>query len=152
MRHMTAGPDQSDPVAPGAHSSLVPRPSGLVLSPLRALRFDPAVAGDLAGLTSGPYDVLSPDDVEALEASSDHNVVRLILPRDDAESGQDRYTGAAATRAAWREAGVLRPDAEPALYVYEQASDQHVQRGLVGALALTPAEDEIVLPHENTMA
>ncbi len=45
------------------------------------------------------------------------------------------------------------PDEAPALYVYEQASpDGHVQRGLLGALALTPPEDEIVLPHENTMA
>jgi len=52
---------------------------------------------------------------------------------------------------------VLRPDAEPALYVYEEQSPAgegtaHVQRGLVGALGLTPAEDGIVLPHENTMA
>jgi len=28
----------------------------------------------------------------------------------------------------------------------------HVQRGIIGALGLTPAEDGIVLPHENTMA
>jgi uncharacterized protein (DUF1015 family) len=152
MRHMTAGTGQSDPAAPGPHSSLLPRPSGLVLSALRALRFDPAVAGDLARLTSGPYDVLSPDDVAELEASSEHNVVRLILPRDDDRGGQDRYARAAATLTAWRQAGVLRPDPEPALYVYEQSSGRHVQRGLLGALSLTPPEDEIVLPHENTMA
>jgi uncharacterized protein (DUF1015 family) len=48
---------------------------------------------------------------------------------------------------------VLAPDDRPALYVYEQAApDGHVQRGLLGALALTPPEDGIVLPHENTMA
>src|ERR671916_657713 len=32
------------------------------------------------------------------------------------------------------------------------APSGHVQRGLVGALSLTPAEDGIVLPHENTIA
>jgi uncharacterized protein (DUF1015 family) len=91
--------------------------------------------------------------VVALEASSEHNVVRLILPREDADTGQDRYSRAAATLESWREAGVLVPDQEPALYVYEQAApDGHVQRGLLGALALTPPEDGIVLPHENTMA
>ncbi len=150
---MPAGPTSSDPAAPGPlRPSPLPRPAGLVLSPFRALRFDPAVAGDLALLTSGPYDVLSPDDVAALEASSDHNVVRLILPRADPDSGQDGYARAATTLAAWRDAGVLRPDDAPALYVYEQAGDAHVQRGLLGALSLAQPEESIVLPHEDTMA
>jgi uncharacterized protein (DUF1015 family) len=125
----------------------------LVLSPFRALRYDPGVAGDLSALTSPPYDVLSADGVLALEALSEHNVVRLILPRDGAGDGQDRYARAAGLLEQWRADGVLVPDDEPALYVYEQAApDGHVQRGLLGALALTPPEDGVVLPHENTMA
>ncbi len=155
---MSAGHSPTDPqVAQLQQQSLpassVPRPSGLVLSAFRALRYDERVAGDLAALTSPPYDVVDADGVAALEASSEHNVVRLILPRDDAGAGQDRYEHAAALLAAWRQEGVLVPDDRPALYVYEQASPQgHVQRGLLGALALSPAEDGIVLPHENTMA
>lgn len=153
---MTAGP--SDPAAPGRAStsspSCVPRPPGLVLEPFRALRFDPAVAGDLPDLTSPPYDVLDEGAVAVLEGVSDRNVVRLILPRDEPDAGRDRYAAAAARLEAWRAAGVLRPDSEPALYVYEQAEPAggHVQRGLVGALRLSPAEDGIVLPHESTMA
>jgi uncharacterized protein (DUF1015 family) len=132
----------------------VPRPEGLVLSPFRALRFDPAVAGDLADLTSPPYDVLDDDAVAALEARSDANVVRLILPRDGDGPPDGRYARAAALLEQWRARGVLRPDDVPALYVYEQADPVggHVQRGLVGALALSPAQDGIVLPHEATMA
>jgi uncharacterized protein (DUF1015 family) len=154
---MTAGNDSSGPQPggplPDPAPSSVPRPSGLVLSPFRALRYDTGRAGDLSALTSPPYDVLSEDGVRALEALSEHNVVRLILPRDDADSGMDRYARAASTLEQWRADGVLVPDPEPALYVYEQAApDGHVQRGLLGALALTPPEDEIVLPHENTMA
>ncbi|MCW2680009.1 MAG: hypothetical protein JWM62_1410 [Frankiales bacterium] len=153
---MSAGIDQNGPApedpATGPASS-VPRPSGLVLSPFRALRYDTDRAGDLSALTSPPYDVIDADGVAALEATSEHNVVRLILPREDPESGQDRYARAAATLAAWRADGVLVPDEQAALYVYEQAAPGgHVQRGLLGALALTPPEDEIVLPHENTMA
>ena len=130
-----------------------PFPSGLVLEPFRALRFDPAVAGDLATLTCPPYDVIDAAGVRALELASDHNVVRLILPRDEARSG-DRYARAAELLAAWREQGVLRPDSDAALYVYEQSDPAggHRQRGLLGALALTPPEDGIVLPHENTMS
>jgi uncharacterized protein (DUF1015 family) len=160
---MTAGSNPASPgTSPAASSALpissssVPSPAGLVLQPFRALRYDVAVAGDLSTLTSPPYDVIDADGVSALEASNEFNVVRLILPREpDANpSGAQRYPAARATLEQWRAAGVLRPDVEPALYVYEQAdpSTGHAQRGLLGALALTPPEDEIVLPHENTMA
>lgn len=121
-----------------------------MLSPFRALRYDAHLV-DLTTVTSPPYDVLDADGVAALEEASDVNVVRLILPRDGAVEG-DRYERAAVTLRSWCERGVLRHDDEPALYVYEQASATHVQRGLVGALALSPAEDGIVLPHENTMS
>jgi len=104
-------------------------------------------------LTSPPYDVIDADEVAALEAANEHNVVRLILPRDGDLPGQDRYARAAATLVGWRDSGVLRPDDVPALYVYEQSEPGgHVQRGLLGALGLSPPEDNIVLPHENTMA
>ena len=155
---MSAGTDHPEPIPspaqrPSPSPSSVPRPSGLVLSPLRALRYDPVTAGDLSTLTSPPYDVIDADGVAALEATSEHNVVRLILPRDTSGASPDRYARAAATLEAWRAGGVLRPDAQPALYVYEQAAPGgHVQRGLVGALGLSPAEDGIVLPHENTIA
>src|SRR4051812_48625328 len=97
----------------------VPRPSGLVLRPFRALRYDAAVAGGLEALTSPPYDVIDADGVAALEAASDRNVVRLILPRDPVgePSDTDRYAAARATLDAWRGDGTLRPDAVPALYV-----------------------------------
>ena len=144
-------------------SGLLPlAPKGLVLAPFRALRYAVPLSGlgttnnaepGLAELTSPPYDVLTVDDVVALEKASDHNVVRLILPRPAAD-GLDRYEHAARLLTQWRAAGVLQPDEAPALYVYEQADQVTglAQRGLLGALALTPAEDGIVLPHENTMA
>src|SRR5690348_4617904 len=130
------------PAAPSSPTSTSPRPDGLVLSPFRGLRYDPDRV-DLTRVTSPPYDVIDAAGVAALEEASDVNVVRLILPRDGASEG-DRYQRAADTLTSWREAGVLLPDGLPALYVYEQASATHAQRGLLGALALTPAEDGIV--------
>ncbi|MCW2600622.1 MAG: hypothetical protein JWM02_2451 [Frankiales bacterium] len=143
---MSASPHEP---APSSSFAPPPFPDGLVLAPFRGLRYDPAV--DLASVTSPPYDVIDAAGVAALEQASDVNVVRLILPRDEASEG-DRYLRAASTLARWRSAGVLRPDPEPALYVYEQSSQGHAQRGLLGALALSPPEDGIVLPHENTMS
>jgi uncharacterized protein (DUF1015 family) len=160
---MTAGSNPASPgsspaasSAPSISSSSVPSPTGLVLQPFRALRYDTGIAGDLGTLTSPPYDVIDADGVSALEAASGSNVVRLILPREPAgnPSATGRYAAARETLERWRADGVLRADAEPALYVYEQAdaTTGHAQRGLLGALALTPPQDEIVLPHENTMA
>ena len=48
--------------------------------------------------------------------------------------------------------GVLVPDERPALYVYEESTASHTQRGLLGAVGLVPAAAGIVLPHEDTMA
>jgi len=121
-----------------------------VLAPFRALRYDPARTS-LAAVLAPPYDVIDDRERAELEARDPHNVVRLTLPR--AGGGTDAaYAQAAAVLADWREEGVLAPDPVPALYVYEERTDDHVQRGLIGALGLTPAEDGIVLPHENTMA
>jgi uncharacterized protein (DUF1015 family) len=133
-----------------AQTSAVPRPDGLILAPFRALRYDPRTV-ELADVLAPPYDVIDAAERADLEAREPHNVVRLTLPRDT-HGPDSRYASAAGLMTEWRDAGVLRPDDEPALYVYEQRADGHTQRGVVGALGLTPAEDAIVLPHENTMA
>lgn len=137
----------TSPATPGAG---LPDPGGLVLSPFRALRFAADVVGDVAAVLSPPYDVIDEAERTALEARHERNVVRLILPREG-EQG-DRYAAAAGLLAAWRREGVLVADATPALYVYEETLDGHVQRGLLGAVGLVPAEAGVVLPHENTMA
>lgn len=139
----------ADPNLPVSAFAPAPSADGLVLQPFRGLRYAEGI--DLRAVTSPPYDVIDAAGVAALEQASDVNVVRLILPRDEASPG-DRYLRAASTLDAWRAAGVLVPDEEPTLYVYEQSSATHAQRGLLGALALTPPEDGIVLPHENTMS
>jgi uncharacterized protein (DUF1015 family) len=134
----------------GAGTAGIPRPDGLILAPFRALRYDAANV-DLGSVLAPPYDVIDEPERAELEARDPHNVVRLTLPRDSAGSGSG-YPAAASLMRQWRSEGVLRADDAAALYVYEERSGGHVQRGLIGALGLTPAEDGIVLPHENTMA
>lgn len=124
---------------------------GLRLIPFRGLRYVPERVGSLAAVTSPPYDVVvRPDGLHHLESSDPHNIVRLILPQADTATERNRQ--AATTLRHWLADGVLAADPEPVLYVYEQRSGDLLQRGVIGALALSPASEGIVLPHEDVMA
>lgn len=127
-----------------------PRPT-LVVRPFRGVRYDAARVGDLAAVTSPPYDVIDPDSAAHLEELDPHNVVRLILPRDATADGADRYAQARAALEDWMAQGVLVRDEQPALYVYEQAGAGVRQRGLLAAVGLSPAADRVILPHEDVM-
>ncbi|MFG2405851.1 DUF1015 family protein [Streptomyces brevispora] len=128
-----------------------PADQGLHLIPFRGLRYVPELVGSLAAVTSPPYDVVvRPDGLLHLESADPHNIVRLILPQADTASA--RHEQAAATLNRWLTKGILAPDPEPALYVYEQRNDEILQRGIIGALALSEPTEGIVLPHEDVMA
>ena len=101
-------------------------------------------------MTSPPYDVVvRPDGLLHLESADPHNIVRLILPQ--ATTPAARHRQAADTLRALARRG--RPRARPGarLYVYEQRDGDILQRGVIGALRLSEAEEGIVLPHEGVM-
>jgi uncharacterized protein (DUF1015 family) len=131
-------------------------------APFRGLRFDPAVVGEHAQVTAPPYDVISPQARDALEAMSPYNVVRLILARPGADDvprpgrdGSSDYRHVADLLASWRAEGALRRDKLPCLYVYEELYElgggRRVQRGVLASVALDDT-GEWVVPHERTMA
>ncbi|MFD7443103.1 DUF1015 domain-containing protein [Streptomyces sp. NPDC059909] len=123
---------------------------GLHMIPFRGLRYVPERVGSLAAVTSPPYDVVvRPDGLHHLESADPHNIVRLILPQ--AGSPAARHELAAETLDRWLAEGVLAPDPEPALYIYEQRRGDTLQRGIIGALALSAPDEGIVLPHEDVM-
>jgi uncharacterized protein (DUF1015 family) len=120
-----------------------------VVRPFRALRYDPAVAGDLEPLVAPPYDVIQPEEREELLRQSPYNVVHLTLPDSEDE--------AATSLAEWEEQGVLARDSEPACWWLSQeyvGPDGVARRreGFVAALRLEPYEQRVVLPHERTHA
>src|SRR5262245_30690548 len=118
--------------------------------PFRALRFagvpgegDPTV--DLSTVCAPPYDVIDPDQRDALAASDAHNMVRIILP--------DSYADAAAALDAWRADATLVRDDTPSLSVYRMTftgddGTPVTTTGVIGLLALEPGG---VLPHERTL-
>jgi uncharacterized protein (DUF1015 family) len=120
-----------------------------VVRPFRALRYDPAVGGPLESLVAPPYDVIAPEQREALRGQSPYNVVHLTLPHSEDQ--------ATATLSEWQEQGVLTRDPDPACWwlAQEYVGPDGVARrreGLVAALRLEPYENRVVLPHERTHA
>jgi uncharacterized protein (DUF1015 family) len=117
--------------------------------PFRALRYDEAAAGPLAGLVAPPYDVVDDEARQALRERSEHNVIRLTLPDDEEEAG--------ALLTDWRASGVLVQDEEPAYWwlAQEYVGPDGVRRrreGFVAALRAEPYERGVILPHERTHA
>ncbi|MEU3088086.1 DUF1015 domain-containing protein [Streptomyces massasporeus] len=133
-------PGKDDPAPPS-------RTRGLRLLPLRGVRYVPEEVGGLAAVISPPLDGVIRGDERA--PAHPHSIVRLILPQADTAEGRRRQ--ASGTLRAWLAEGILASDAEPALYVYEQSRGDLVQRGVIGALALSPPEEEVVLPHEDVI-
>ena len=125
--------------------------------PFRALRYDPAVA-DPSLTIAPPYDVISPELQAQLYERDPHNIIRIEYGRerpDDSESS-NKYTRAAADLRAWREAGVLVLDAQPALYVYRQqftwGGQSYERTAYFGAVRLEEWDRGIIKPHEHTLS
>ncbi|ARP72029.1 DUF1015 domain-containing protein [Streptomyces pluripotens] len=133
-------PGNDDPAPPSGTR-------GLRLLPLRGVRYVPEEVGGLAAVTSPPLDGVVRRDEQA--PAHPYSIVRLILPQ--ADTAEARRRQASKTLRAWLAEGILASDAEPALYVYEQARGDVVQRGVIGALELSPPEEGIVLPHEDVI-
>lgn len=135
-------------------SDAEPASSGLVLAPFRGVRYDPERVSGLAQVTSPPYDVIGSENEDQLLAADPHNVVRIIRPQHQPGQSGRAGAGAEADLRAWLAGAILVPDRQPALYVYEQLTASsggtpgHLQRGLIGAVALAPREAGIILPHE----
>src|SRR2546421_744896 len=95
-------------------------------------------------------------DRDRLYASSAHNVVRLILGKDEPgdSATENKYTRARRSLDEWRAAGVLERSPEPCVYPYELTFRWGGRpsriRGVIAEVELEPWGGSIV-PHERTM-
>ncbi|MCC7494358.1 MAG: DUF1015 domain-containing protein [Fimbriimonadaceae bacterium] len=124
--------------------------------PFRALRYNPALGTDLSALVSPPYDVIDAPLQAALLADP-HNISHLDLNpgSTDLNDPDNRYRRAAVLLGEWLDAAVLRQDAGPALYLYEQvytwAGEPITRRGFFCRVRLEPLGTSIH-PHERTFS
>jgi uncharacterized protein (DUF1015 family) len=126
--------------------------------PFQALHFDPGTLGDIGPCLAQPYDVISPEQQDAYYRRHPHNVIRLILNRQEPtdHEGDNRYTRAQATLAAWRAEGAVRRSERPSFWVYEQEFDipeigRKRVKGFIGLVRLQDYAERRVLAHEKIM-
>jgi uncharacterized protein (DUF1015 family) len=120
------------------------------IQPLRAVHYDTAAAGPLARLTAPPYDVIDPALRAQLVSRSPHNVVEIDLP-----AGAEPYRRAGELWEQWQADGILRQDAEPALWVLEQTytapgGGRQTRRGFFARVRVTDYGPGLIRPHERT--
>lgn len=121
------------------------------IQPLRALHYDPAVAGTLGDLVAPPYDVIDGEQRAALLARSPYNVVGVDLPQRD----PDAYARAGELFADWQRRGVLVRDAEPALWAHTQLyrgpdGQSQTRRGFFCRVRVEDYGPGRIRPHERT--
>lgn len=134
----------------------------VAIHPFRALRYDPGAVGDLSRVLAPPYDVISPEEQDALYRASPYNVVRLILGTQDPSDTPDnnRYTRARRDFTAWRREGILRADEEAAIYLVEHVfhdgpgedRQPRTRLGFVALFDLGEGIERSVYRHEATLA
>ncbi|MDA0270930.1 MAG: DUF1015 domain-containing protein [Chloroflexi bacterium] len=122
------------------------------IRPFRGLRYDPKrVSGD--EVIAPPYDVVGAEAVATLHARSPYNAAHLENP---AGSERERFDGAARLLKSWTSEAVLKRDARPAYYVYEQRAKIQgrtvSRRSFFARCRLHRPEAGILRPHEATLS
>ena len=126
--------------------------------PFRALHYDPRKISDVGSCLSQPYDVISAEKQEAYYRQNPHNVIRLILGKEQPGDGEpdNRYTRARAELERWRAEGLLRFTRRPSFWVLEQEFElseigRRKVKGFIGLVRLQDYGSGRILPHEKIM-
>ncbi len=124
------------------------------VQPLRALHYEPSVAGPLADVVSPPYDVIDDSQRAQLLARSPNNVVAVDLPKPEG-TGDDQYARAGELFERWQRDGVIARDEQPAIWAHSQDYTgpdgvARTRRGFFCRVRIEPYGPGRVRPHERT--
>jgi uncharacterized protein (DUF1015 family) len=118
-------------------------------TPFPALRYGDRTIDELI---APPYDVLSPADIDALNARNRFNITHVDVPRES--DGDQRYVAAAKVLRDWIDAGVMEFDDAPSFTIYrmrftDAAGNARDIAGVLGGLEVVDEGAGGVLPHER---
>lgn len=121
------------------------------VQPLRALHYDPAIAGPLQDVVAPPYDVIDSDQRAALIERSPNNVIAVDLPQGE----PDPYAAAREQFERWQAQGVIVRDEQPAIWAHTQDytgpdGRPRTRRGFFCRVRIEGYGPGGVRPHERT--
>src|ERR1700683_2187554 len=131
--------------------------------PFRAFRYDPRQVSP-ARVVTQPYDQITPGLQNHYYEASPHNLVRIILGRQEENdnAANNVYSRAAGYFRDWRLEGILRQDSEPSVYIYSQrftvpgslpgSSNDLERRGFIALGRIEDYSAGVVFRHEQTLA
>ena len=128
------------------------------VKPFYGLRYDTKKVGSLTAVTAPPYDIISPEEQDALYKNHENNIINLEFGKiyDTDTDTNNRYTRARECLSDWMENGILKFDEKPSYYIYEEIFEVNGEtkhlRGIMSAVRLVPFSEKIVLPHEETLS
>ena len=113
---------------------------------------DPALVAEVACV---PYDVVDAAEAAALAAGRPRSLLHVDRAEIDLPPGTDPYCDAVYARAKenflrLQRDGVLRREAGPSLYLYQQQMGTHRQRGLVAVCHVDDYDAGLIKKHEKT--
>jgi uncharacterized protein (DUF1015 family) len=121
------------------------------IKPIRAWRYNASVAGNIDGLTSPLFDVVSDKQRKALYQNP-YNSIHLSVPQ-----GLHPLETAAHTLTEWKTKNVIVQDAILGIYVYYQyfklagSPKEYCRKGFVCHIRAYDFEENVILRHENTI-
>ncbi|HEY7934137.1 MAG TPA: DUF1015 domain-containing protein, partial [Solirubrobacteraceae bacterium] len=121
------------------------------VQPLRALHYNPPVAGPLSDVVAPPYDVIDADLRAELLKRSPFNVVAVDLP----DEKPDPYEAAGSLFDSWQLQGILQRDEVPAIWAHTQDytgpdGASFTRRGFFCRVRIEDYGPGRVRPHERT--
>ena len=127
------------------------------IHPFRGVHYNPQLINDLSSVICPPYDIISPQMEEKLNAKSAYNFIRLEagreLPQDTASN--NKYTRSAAILEEWLKQNILEIDPMPAFYIHDQyfsyQGKEHKRRGIIARVRLEEWEKMVIRPHEGIL-
>lgn len=125
------------------------------IRPFRGVRYNPEVVR-LGSVICPPYDIINPEQNKELLESSEYNFVRLeaaqALPQDN--DRDNKFTRTRMLLDDWVKSGVLKSEAQPALYLHDHyfsfGGRDYKRRGLIATIRLEEWDKMVVRPHEAT--
>lgn len=125
----------------------------VTVSGFSGYRYNDDTIKDFDEVLAPPYDVISPEQRDALYEKSENNVVRIILTKGE---GDEKYNTAADTLNEWIKNKVLIRDSEPSIYVYHQKfideGKSYTRKGFIAAVKIEDFANQQIFAHEKTFS